>query len=99
MMSYRRGFTLPDYLPCYFRKSSIRNYLRKINITTENRNTDEHTKVYETILKSSKGSKTFYKVLIGKAENANTHLEKITLGTDIYWNKVFWKKKKNGKLS
>ena len=23
MVSYRRGFTLPDYLPCYVRKSSI----------------------------------------------------------------------------
>ena len=35
--------------------------IRKINITTENRNADEHTKVYETILKASKGSQTFYK--------------------------------------
>ena len=23
MMSYHRGFTLPDYLPCYFQKLSI----------------------------------------------------------------------------
>ena len=40
--------------------------------TEEDRNAGEHIKAYKTISKASKGSQTFYKVLIGKAHKGNT---------------------------
>ena len=33
MMSYRRGFTLPDYLSCYFRKLSVKYYGRSVTVS------------------------------------------------------------------
>ena len=45
------------------------NYFRKMSIKVENRNADEHTKAD---MKASEGSEMFYKVLIGKANNAIT---------------------------
>ena len=64
--------------------SSITSNLRKLSIPGGNRNADKYTKAYKTILKASKGSQTFYKVRIGKADKANTCTNLETLfGTDI----------------
>ena len=50
---------------------SVINYLRKMNVILESRNSDEFTKAYETISKAPKEEQSFYDVFIGEASRAN----------------------------
>jgi hypothetical protein len=86
-----------SFLTYYGCISTVKTYLRKHSLTLSNNNCGEtsYNKAYNTLIKATKGSKTFYNVFIGEPPKPKpcSNWEKI-IQSEIDWLKIFASTKK-----
>jgi exonuclease III len=91
-MKYDMQVPFLEYHGCV---SSVKKYMRINKINIEDDNSLQSIKAYSTLVKSPKGAKTIYNILIGKPEIPNACKKWINkLNTEIVWKKVFLQTKK-----
>ena len=90
-MKYNINAKLLDYWGCI---NCIKSYIRNNKIDFTNRNPNKMPKALGIVLKMKKGSKCFYKIMIGKTKISNPcqNWERL-LNTNISWPDVFHKTK------